>query len=97
MRVSDLSGMELDDSQVVTVNVKNAGKIFDASVEELKALKTVNNVMELELRYPSGQVSTALVMKAEFQKLVPDDKLESFPSNRGRRPGFSPRMNGSPV
>lgn len=95
LRVSDISGVELTDAEVVTVVVKNAGKVFDASADELKALKAVNNVVELEYRYPSGQVSTVLVPKAEFSKLIPDDKLAGFDSNRGRRSGFSPLIKSS--
>lgn len=94
IRTSDISGIELNDNEVVTVNVIDAGKIFDASPEELKALKPVTNVMKLQLRYASGQVEDVLVTKAEFSKLIPDDKLASFPSNRGRRPGYSPKANG---
>lgn len=94
-RLSDISGIELEDSEVVQVTVKEAGRVFDATAEELKALKPITNVLTLEYRYASGQVSTQLVSKAEFSKLVPEDKLESFPSNRGRRPGYSPSRNGS--
>lgn len=94
-RLSDISGIELDDSEVVSVTVKEAGRVFDATADELKGLKPINNVLTLEYRYPSGQVATLLVSKTEFNKLVPEDKLESFPSNRGRRPGYSPQRNGS--
>lgn len=90
LRVSDLSGVELQDSEVVTVNVIDAGKIFDASAEELKALKPVTNVVKLQLRYASGQVADVLVSKTEFDKLISADKLAGFDSNRGRRSGYSP-------
>lgn len=90
VRISDLTGIELDDKEAVEVTVKGANKKFDASPEELKALKPLNNVIELELRYPSGQVGTMLVSAAEFKKVVPDEKLDSFDSARGRRSGYSP-------
>ncbi|SIC58980.1 hypothetical protein [Mycobacteroides abscessus] len=97
LRVSDISGRELTDDEAVTVVVKNAGKVFDAAADELTALKAVNNVVELEYRYPNGQVATVLVPKAEFNKLVPEDKLAGFDSNRGRRSGYSPKQNGALV
>lgn len=90
VRVSDLSGQELDDAEVVTVNVIDEGKLFDAHPDELKVLKPLKDVLKLQLRYASGQVADVLVSRADFQKLVPDDKLAGFSSNRGRRPGFSP-------
>jgi hypothetical protein len=94
VRVSDLTGNELADSDVVTVVVKQAGKVFDAARDELVGLKPVTNVQELEYRFPSGEVQTVLVSKVEFSKLVPDEKLETFDSSRGRRSGFSPK-NGA--
>ncbi|WP_100503988.1 hypothetical protein [Mycobacteroides abscessus] len=90
VRISDLTGLELDEKDAVEVTVKGANKKFDASAEELKALKPLTSVVELELKYASGQVSTMLVSQAEFKKTVPDDKLASFDSARGRRSGFSP-------
>ena len=89
-RVSDLTGIELADSEVVTVNVIDAGKIFDTTVEEMKALKPLTNVMKLQMRDANNNVTDVLVTKAEFQKLVSDEKLASFDSNRGRRSGYSP-------
>lgn len=94
VRISDLTGIELDDTQAVEVTVKGANKKFDASAEELKALKPLVNVIELELKYASGQVGTMLVSQAEFKKVVSDDKLAGFDSARGRRSGYSPRTNG---
>lgn len=94
LRVSDLSGVELNDEEVLTVNVIDAGKIFDCHPDELKQLKTLNNVLKLQVRQASGQVYDLLVTKTEFEKLVPADKLEGFDSNRGRRSGYSPRNNG---
>lgn len=94
VRISDLTGAELDDKEAVEVTVKGAGKKFDASAEELKALKPLSNVIELELRYASGQVGTMLVSQTDFKKVVPDDKLAGFDSSRGRRSGYSPRTNG---
>ncbi|RDH76369.1 hypothetical protein DVS77_21685 [Mycolicibacterium moriokaense] len=90
LRVSDISGVELQDNEVVEVNVIDAGKKFDAHADELKTLKPVTNVVKLQFRYASGQVADVLVSKTEFDKLIPADKLAGFDSNRGRRSGYSP-------
>lgn len=97
LKISDISGQELADSDAVTVVVKTAGKVFDCHIEELTALKTVNNVVELEIKYPAGDTRTVLVPRVEFSKLISDDKLATFDSSRGRRSGYSPTRNGSPV
>jgi len=91
-RISDLSGIELNDDEVVEVNVIDAGRKFDAHPDELKALKAVTNVVKLQFRYASGQVADVLVSKTEFDKLIPADKLAGFDSNRGRRSGYSPSV-----
>lgn len=93
--ISDISGRDLTDDELVTVVVKSAGRKFDAGRDELAALKTVNNVEELEYQYPNGERQTVLVTKAELNKLVPQEKLESFDSNRGRRTGMSPKLSRS--
>lgn len=93
-RISDLSGIELRDEEVIEVSVIDAGRKFDCSEEELKVLKPLTNVMKLQLRHANGQVTDLLVSKAEFQKVVSDEKLATFDSNRGRRSGYSPRSNG---
>ncbi|WP_241473820.1 hypothetical protein [Mycolicibacterium neoaurum] len=90
--VSDLTGVELQDNEVVTVTVKEASRKFEASAEELKVLKPVTNVVELEYVYPNGERETVLVSKTEFNKVIPQEKLNSFPSNRGRQPGYSPKL-----
>lgn len=97
MRVSDISGQDLSDSEVVTVVVRSAQKVFDAHVDELTPLKALSDVEELDLRYPNGETKTILVTKAEFSKLVPGDKLAGFDSSRGRRSGYSPTRNGAVV
>lgn len=99
-RVSDLSGMEIADEQVRTVVVRNhptleEAKVFDCTAEELKALKTVDNLIELEVRSSSGQNYTVYATKAELAKLVPDEKLTGFDAARGRRTGFRPNGNGN--
>lgn len=93
VRVSDISGNELKDEDVVTVTVKSAGKVFDASAEELAGLKRLTNVVELEYKHPDGNAETVLCTQAEFSKIVTSEKLETFDASRGRRTGFSPRRD----
>lgn len=93
IRTSDLTGNELKDNEVITVTVKSAGKVFDASAEELAGLKRLNNVVELDLKHPDGTVETVLCSQTEFGKIVTPEKLESFDQSRGRRAGFSPRQS----
>lgn len=98
IRTSDLSGDILDDSAVVTVVVRShpdlqEGKIFDASAEELAPLKTVDNLVALELRLPDGTTKEQVCTKTEFSKLISTEQLNEFDSVRGRRTGYRP--NGS--
>lgn len=90
IRTSDLTGNEIKEEDVITVNVKNASKVFDATAEELSQLKRVNNIVELEYRHPDGNTETVLCTQAEFNKVVPPEKLETFDNSRGRRTGYSP-------
>ncbi|NIL77176.1 hypothetical protein RhoFasB10_03318 [Rhodococcus sp. B10] len=95
VRVSDVSGIELNDKDVVNVVVRSHPQVsearqFDASAEELKALKTVNNLVLLEYRLADGSTQDVYVSATEFAKLIPNDKLESFDPLRGRRKNFRP-------
>lgn len=99
LRVSDVSGNDINDEQAVSVVVRSHpdledGKVFDASLEEVEGLKSVGNLVELELRLPNTSTRTVMVTKAEFDKLMPVDKLKTMPGLKGRRPGFSPVRNG---
>lgn len=89
-RTSDISGQIIEDDKVITVVVRSAGKLFDATAEELAPLKRVNNVVELELRHPDGKNEEILVNKADFDKLVTPELLEKADSIRGRRNGYRP-------
>lgn len=95
IRTSDLTGEEIKDNEVLTVVVKSASKVFDTTAEEMAGLKRMTNVFELEYRYADKEPETVLCTKAEFEKVVSTEKLESFDSARGRRSGFSPVKNGS--
>ncbi|MCF8783248.1 hypothetical protein [Rhodococcus ruber] len=91
VRVSDLTGNEIKDHEVVTVVVRSENKVFDATAEELSSLKRLSNVIELEYKHADGTVEQVICTQAEFAKLVPAEKLAEFDSARGRRSGFSPR------
>lgn len=95
LRVSDLSGQVLAEEDIVTVVVKAAGKVIDASREELAALKAVSNVIELEYRYADGKTEEVLVSKASFDQVVSAEVLAAASSNRGRRVGYKPSQNGA--
>lgn len=94
VRVSDISGIELSESEAVNVVVrdhpKSEPKQFDCSQEELKALKTLGNIVTLEYRFADGNTQDVFVSAAEFAKVVPDDKLVGFDQLRGRRKGYRP-------
>lgn len=90
VRFSDLSGKTLDDETAVTVVVRSAGKLFDADIKELAALRRVTDVVELELRHGDGKVEQILVNQADFNKLVSKEVLAGADTIRGRRRGYKP-------
>ena len=98
-RVSDSTGEELDDAQVLNIVIRNhpdldEAKQIDTSEEEIKSLKTVDGLVELEIRPSNGEPTrTEFVTKAELAKLVPLEVLHDADGVRGRRKGV--RLNGS--
>lgn len=96
IRVSDVSGKELTDEELVTVLVRLDGesKVVDLAAEEIANLKTVNGLVELEIKPASGPERTVFVTKAELGKVIPDEVLQKADNARGRRKGFSP-SNGA--
>lgn len=93
IRTSDISGKVLDDDQVITVVVRDLGKLFDASAEELAGLKRLTNVVEVELRHPDGKEESFIVSKGDFDKLVTEEVLANADNIRGRRNGFTPKSS----
>jgi hypothetical protein len=68
IRTSDLTGETLEDSDVVTVVIRShpdlaEGKVFDASHVELHGLKGIENLVELEIRFPNGTTQTLVSTK----------------------------------
>lgn len=90
IRTSDISGNILPDDKVITVVVRSAGKLFDASAEELEGLKRVTNVVELELRHADGSSEEIIVSKGDFDKVVTPEVLAAADNIRGRRNGYKP-------
>lgn len=97
VHVSDLSGNELSDDQVVNVVVRHPdleeGRQFDASQEALKALKHASDLVSLELKPADGTSQEAFSTAAEFAKVVPAEKFKNFDQLRGRRKGFRPNAD----
>lgn len=91
-RVSDLTGKELEDGEVVNVVIRNHPKLdepkqIDTTGQELEALKAVEGLVELELRPADGDPTTVFVEVAELQKVVPLKVLQEADGIRGRRKG----------
>jgi hypothetical protein len=98
-RTSDLSGEIVPAEELVTVMAKGhpatngEAKVFDATIKEVEALKTVTGLVELELRLPGGS-RTVFITAADLAKSIPDEKFKGFDSARGRRTGFRTNGNG---
>lgn len=93
-RVSDVSGKELD-SNYVNVVIKGHSKIdeskqIDVSDAEAKSIKTVDGLVELELRPAKGESRTVYCTEEELAKVVPLDVLQYADGLRGRRRGQRP-------
>ena len=98
IRVSDLTGVVIDDDKVVEVTIRShpdleEAKRFDTQPSELKDLKPLEGLVELELRSPSGSVGTMYLDREEFDAVIPPDKVKAVDSTRGRRTGFRPNGN----
>lgn len=93
--VSDITGEEVVNGGAIEITVRNHpsfdDKRLDALVGELDALKTVSNLVTLEVKDASGQVSEVYCTAAELAKVIPDAILEAAPGTRGRKPGWSPK------
>lgn len=93
-RVSDVSGKELD-SNYVNVVIKghsqlDESKQIDVSDAEAKSIKTVDGLVELELRPSKGDPRTVYCTEEELAKVVPLEVLQYADGLRGRRKNFRP-------
>lgn len=96
--LSDLSGEEIKGEDRVQVTIRNHPKLdddkrFDAHKDELETLKTVNNLVTLELAFSDQPPKRIFVTVTELEKLIPLEKMAGLDSTRGRRTGFSPRSS----
>jgi len=96
IRVSDLTGAEGTDEEFVSVIVRKhpaieEAVVFDAKPEELKGLKSADQLVILEIKN-GGEPTQVVTTLADFSKLSPNiaDVLKNAPGVRGRRPGFRP-------
>lgn len=100
IRVSDLTGAEGNDADFVTVVVRRHPElsepvVFDAKPEELKGLKSADQLVVLEIKN-GGEPTQVVTTLNEFSKLSPNisDVLKNADGLRGRRKGFRPSANG---
>lgn len=91
--VSDITGKTVENGSAIEVIIRHpklGDKKIDAIQGELDALKTIQNVVTLEIRDADGRESELLCTAAELAKIIPDEKLAAAQGTRGRRRGFSP-------
>lgn len=92
--VSDITGEVVKNGEAVEVVVRNHPKYDDKKLDaiqgELDALKTVDNLVTVEVRDKAGQVTELFCTAAELAKVIPDATLEAAQGTRGRRRGFTP-------
>ena len=92
--VSDITGTVATNGDAIEVVVRHpkfGDKKIDAIAGELDALKTLDNLVEVEVRYKSGNTSELMCTVAELAKVVPDAVLEAAQGTKGRRRGYSPQ------
>jgi hypothetical protein len=71
-------------------DIEDGGRMFDASPEELKGLKPLDNIVQIEMKSPKGTTAELLMTREDFEAIVSLNKLKGLPGTRGRRPGFRP-------
>lgn len=96
VKVSDISGAHLKDDDCVRVIVRGHPKLsedkqLDAATGELDALKTVANLVNIEVQYPDGTTKDVAATAAELEKVIPFDVLEGADGLRGRRRNWRPQ------
>src|SRR4051794_3755320 len=95
IRISDLTGDVIADDNVVEVTIRSHpdledAKRFDSQPSELRDLKAMEGLVELELRTPTGTTGTMYLLKEDFDAVIPPEKVKGFDSTRGRRTGYRP-------
>ncbi|MDV6295229.1 hypothetical protein R3Q02_19570 [Rhodococcus aetherivorans] len=94
-KVSDISGVELNELEALRVAVKghpdvDGDRQIDAAPGELDNLKTVANLVELTVYYPDGRTVELNATASEVNKVIPLDNLKAADNLRGRRRNSAP-------
>lgn len=97
IKFSDITGAELKDDNAVRIVVRGHPKLqedkqIDAASGELDALKTVANLVTIEVHLPDGSVKELAATATELEKIVPVDVLENADGLRGRRRNWKPSV-----
>jgi hypothetical protein len=100
IRVSDISGTEIDEASAVEIVIRrhphlDESRRLDASEAEIAGLRTMDDLVSLQVRRANGTVDQVFCTLAGFRQVVPDSALEGATSTRGRRPGYRPRGNST--
>ena len=66
---------------------------LDAATGELDALKTVANLVAVEIQYPDGTSKEVAATATELEKIIPLDVLQNADGLRGRRKNFRPSQD----
>lgn len=95
IKVSDITGEEVKDTDALRVIVRGHPKIgedkqLDAATGELDNLKTVANLINIEVQYPDGTSKELFATLTELEKVIPFPVLEEADGLRGRRKNFKP-------
>jgi hypothetical protein len=101
IKSSDVTGETIQNGDAVEVTIKGhaavdgAPKVADTTLKELEALKTVEGLLELEIKQNGQVIKTVYAVPADFAKFLPDEKVKALRGNKGRAPGYSPVRNGN--
>ena len=95
VKVSDISGTDLKEDEAVRVVVRGHPKLgedkqFDAAASEIEALKTIANLVNVEIHYADGTTKEVAATATELEKVIPLNVLEKTDGLRGRRKNFRP-------
>lgn len=95
VKVSDITNVELKDDDAIRVIVRGHPKLsddkqLDAATGELDALKTVSNLVNIEVQYADGTSKEMFATAVELEKVIPLVVLEAADGLRGRRKNYKP-------
>src|SRR3712207_1180241 len=78
IRISDLTEEVIDDQNVVEVTIRSPpdldeAKRFDSQPAELKDLRPMEGLVELELRTQTGTTGTMYILREDFDAVIPPE------------------------